>query len=522
MASIITKIRLINFRRFSDYTVTPNERINILVGDNEVGKSSILEAIDLVASGNVRRVESIGLDRLINIEAIKKFNSGRRSYENLPVLRIELYLSGDNFDFTMCGKNNTDGTECDGIRLVCEPNPDYRAEITAVLSAESGYFPYDYYSIRFSTFADEGYTGYKKKIRSILIDSSTMNSEYATTDFVRRMYMRYTERDVKERANHKNSYRQMRTNFQAGSLKALNERLPTNKHYTFGLKNGSAMGLESDLMIYEDEIEIDSKGTGKQIFIKTDFALERSGENVDVILVEEPENHLSPVNLRKLIQRVSETQSGQLFITTHNSLISTRLELKNLLIMHINGTEQPIMLKDLCDETAKYFMKAPPASIIEFALAKKAILVEGPSEYMLMEKFYETCAGRSPESDGVHIIDVRGLSFKRYLDIAKLTGCKVAVITDNDTDYQKHCVDKYSDYASNPNINIFYETDDAKRTFEIILYGDNSALCDTLFDSPALCYMLNNKTEAAYALLSQDGLIVVPDYIKRGIKWIRE
>lgn len=89
MASVITKIRLINFRRFSDYTVTPNERINILVGDNEVGKSSILEAIDLVASGNVRRVESIGLDRLINIEAIKKFNSGRRDYENLPVLRIE-------------------------------------------------------------------------------------------------------------------------------------------------------------------------------------------------------------------------------------------------------------------------------------------------------------------------------------------------------------------------------------------------------------------------------------------------
>ena len=44
MASIITKIRLINFRRFRDYTVTPNERINILVGDNEVGKSSILEA----------------------------------------------------------------------------------------------------------------------------------------------------------------------------------------------------------------------------------------------------------------------------------------------------------------------------------------------------------------------------------------------------------------------------------------------------------------------------------------------
>ena len=49
MAAIISKIRLINFKRFRDYTITPNERINILVGDNEVGKSSILEAIDEIA-----------------------------------------------------------------------------------------------------------------------------------------------------------------------------------------------------------------------------------------------------------------------------------------------------------------------------------------------------------------------------------------------------------------------------------------------------------------------------------------
>ena len=93
MASIITKIRLINYKRFRNYTVMPNAKINILVGDNEVGKSSILEAIDLVANGNVRRVESLGLDRLINIEAVREFNSGYRTFDNLPILRIELYLS---------------------------------------------------------------------------------------------------------------------------------------------------------------------------------------------------------------------------------------------------------------------------------------------------------------------------------------------------------------------------------------------------------------------------------------------
>lgn len=66
MATIIKKIRLINFKRFKDYVIEPNKRINVFIGDNEAGKSSILEAIALVSNGNVGRVESIGLDRLFN------------------------------------------------------------------------------------------------------------------------------------------------------------------------------------------------------------------------------------------------------------------------------------------------------------------------------------------------------------------------------------------------------------------------------------------------------------------------
>ncbi len=520
--TFIKKIRLVNYKRFQNYTIEPNERVNILVGDNEVGKSSVLDAIDLVASGNNRRVESIGIDKLLNIEAVRTFNSGVRNFENLPVLRIELYLELSQPNHLMNGKNNTDDVKCDGIRLVCEPNPDYRTEIVDILSAHTDYFPFDYYSVRFSTFADEGYTGYKKKLRTVLIDSANMNSEYATNDFIRRMYMQYIEVDIKERAQHKNQYRQMRTEFRNNNLQTLNARVPVDKNYAFGLKGGSSMGFENDLMIYENEIGIDSKGTGRQTFIKTNFALERSGENIDVILIEEPENHLSPVNLRKLVQRVSETRTGQLFITTHNSLISTRLELRNLLIMHFYGEDKPIMLVDLHEDTATYFMKAPPASIVEFALAKKVLLVEGPSEFMLLERFYSSVVGHTPEMDDVHVIDVRGLSFLRYLEIAKLTGGKVAVITDNDGDAQKHCVDKYSAYSGDDNIEVFYEPDTAKRTFETVLYTDNGTLCDTLFGTGAQEYMLNNKTEAAFKLLSQEQLITTPDYIKRAIKWIRE
>lgn len=520
MALTITKIRLINFKRFQNYTFEPKQRINVLVGDNEVGKSSILEAIDLVSSGSVKRVESIGLDRLLNINAVNGFLQGNRTVDLLPKLIVELYVSGGT-DHTMNGNNNSENRVCDGIRLVCEANPDYRTEITHCLQAQADYFPYDYYSIRFSTFADEGYTGYKKKLRSVLIDSTAMNTEHATTDFVRRMYVQYTESDVKERATHKSKYRQMKTQFCTDNLQSLNERIPTARNYAFGLRNGSNQNFENDLMIYEDQISLESKGTGKQVFIKTDFALEHAGADVDVILIEEPENHLSHVNLREMLQRVANTQNGQIFVTTHNSLISTRLELKNLFILHAEGENRPTTLTDLSDDTAQYFMKTPPAGIIEYALSNKIILVEGPSEYMLFERFYETTAHCKPENDGVHVMDIRGLSFIRYLDIARLTGAKVAVVTDNDGDIQANITNKYPAFANVPNVKVCYCQDEGLKTFEVVLYRENSSLCDRLFGNSAKDHMLKNKTESAYALLEQGEIINVPAYIREAIEWIR-
>lgn len=379
MSTTITRIHLVNYKRFLDYTVEPNSNVNILAGDNEVGKSSILEAIDLVASGNVRRVEAIGIDRLLNMDAICTFMAGAHTFDRLPKLIIELYLDGHGaFGPEMNGKNNTLGILGDGIRLICQPNPDFYNETIKSMQEQADYFPYDYYSVRFSTFADDGYSGYKKKLRTILIDSSAMNTEYATNDFVKRMYHKYTENHIEERAVHRSQYRQLKDSFRSDSLDALNRRIPDSK-YVFGLKMTATTEFENDL-------------------------------------------------------------------TTEHK----------------------------------------------------------------------------PEEDQVHIIDVHGLSFKRYLEIAVLLGIKVAVVTDNDHDKQKHCIEKYQDYAEVTTIQIFTDSDNNNYTFEVVLYGDNPLLCDTLFGANALNYMLKNKTEAAYKLLEQEGVIVVPKYIQEAIEWIRE
>ncbi len=38
----IKKIILINYKRFENFTIIPKDKVNIIVGNNEVGKTSIL------------------------------------------------------------------------------------------------------------------------------------------------------------------------------------------------------------------------------------------------------------------------------------------------------------------------------------------------------------------------------------------------------------------------------------------------------------------------------------------------
>ena len=66
----IKKIKIHNYKRFSDFDVSFDPELSVLIGDNEAGKSSILNAIDLVLSGSRHKLESVGLDSIFNIACI--------------------------------------------------------------------------------------------------------------------------------------------------------------------------------------------------------------------------------------------------------------------------------------------------------------------------------------------------------------------------------------------------------------------------------------------------------------------
>jgi putative ATP-dependent endonuclease of OLD family len=114
-------------------------------------------------------------------------------------------------------------------------------------------------------------------------------------------------------------------------------------------------------------------------------------------------------------------------------------------------------------------MKAPSSYVLEFALSKKNLLVEGDAEYILMDPFYKKVTGDDLFGSGVSVIAIGGISFPRYLDIAHLLGTRTAVVTDNDGDLQTMCVDRYEDYKDDF-IKVFSDPDEARSTFEICVY----------------------------------------------------
>lgn len=133
--------------------------------------------------------------------------------------------------------------------------------------------------------------------------------------------------------------------------------------------------LETDLLITKNGIPLENRGEGEQCFIKTNFALQKQGAKggLDALLLEEPENHLSHTNMKRLVERLTLPQKTQLFIATHSSHISSRLDLRHALLL---GTGQKTgRLKELTRSTAEFFMKAPDNNVLEFALSKRVIVV---------------------------------------------------------------------------------------------------------------------------------------------------
>ena len=176
----ITKIKILNYKSIDDAIINLNKDMNIFVGENDAGKSSILEALSAVLMG---RINGSGIlqslrPSLFNsnarknyLESIKKYNNDKETeIESPPTISIEVFLD-DYPDFK--GTNNSLGEDVSGIGLeitfddiYCDLYKDL------LLKGEIEEIPTEFYQVKLYSFKGEMIKPSYLPIKTVFIDTS--------------------------------------------------------------------------------------------------------------------------------------------------------------------------------------------------------------------------------------------------------------------------------------------------------------------------------------------------------------
>ena len=161
------------------------------------------------------------------------------------------------------------------------------------------------------------------------------------------------------------------------------------------------------------------------------------------IAIEEPEAHLHPNLQNHLAENIEEIGKEkkhlQLILTSHSSHITAKLSLANTLVLFKEGNEikSHYILNGLDEEKDKesinYLAKYLDATKSTMFFSRKLILVEGIAEQLLMPKFFEKVTGKTLEKENCTVINVNGVAFEHFLKVIK-NGffVKCVVFTDSD------------------------------------------------------------------------------------------
>lgn len=523
----IKRLSIEGFKKFSFLEVDFNEHMNILVGENEAGKSTIFDALRTVLNQQYRTSDKAVLRDLFNADMVAAFQANP-SIKTLPriVIEVELELdpkqrNADYFHGEVYGRRKRQAEKY-GIRFECRFDEEIGDGLDE--SIREGKIPYEYYALTWMTYANRPYQMVKRPVNFISIDTTNNGTAASFNYYNKALFASKYNEGMRTKA--KNSFRdQLDHAFENIGLPEIDEKRK------FGI-DGKKVILEAILSVYEDSISLENRGSGMESLIKTKIALDKKS-GLDVILIEEPENHLSFSMLRKMLQEISEKQeTSQIIVATHSNMIASRLNLNNVLWITDEGAKS---LSFVNREVAKFFVKADDNAFLQLLLAKKAILVEGATEFLLIPYFYEKMTGKTIEDDEVTVISCNGISYSKYLAIAESTNKKIAVITDNDG--KQNRIDNASTFNNAHSLQHIFMASEVKGwTWEACIYELNQAKLDTLIDvqpgakylfhekeyCPVLGKMLNNKVDVAYSMLTSGEDFEPPQYVKDAITWISE
>lgn len=477
----ISKVVISNFRSFDQFSVDLNDGLSVIIGENNVGKSNFLEALNLIFNSNYsprKRILKQG-----------DFYNGLEIKGEWPEITIEVFLKGisneDELAITSRWLTRNPGE----AKITYKYRP--KSNISAVPPSEQ--VSINRLQLPLNEYEWVIYGGERETLDNFDFNMlSKFGIEYvgasrdATTELKKSSgklqhilrNFELNENDLQDIAEKVEELNEII--IKGDDIQKIRDDL---NHYLVNITGSTRQKVqitmgESDydslikdlkVLIGEENkvhsVEMNGLGYNNLLFISlllTQYSTlkERKLHNYDyifpIIIVEEPEAHLH-THLQKYLANYFFKQkvAGQVIITSHSTHVSSHTDLDSLIVFYRSnqktiskriGTIFDSKLKEHL-QYKRYLERWLDATKSDVFFGRKVLLVEGIAERLLIPKFFSMIYSEKVEIDGrviekektlegegISIISVDGVAFRPFLHLFGSSGLniKCAVLTDSD------------------------------------------------------------------------------------------
>ncbi len=535
---MIEELKVYGFRILNDFAWHPKEGLNILVGANSAGKSTVMDAIELVTRGSIRGQNAryaLSPD-WFNMQQVEDFfdalNRPDKTPE-IPHITIIATFSKDPRLARIMGCNGPDGAvaSAPGIFITYRVPPALHSQFIEEamrLSRLGGppIIPTEYYECSWRVFQGDPIIRRPSEISCSRIDASPERHSRIIDSYAQNYVKTKLEDDEVREVSSK--FRRVSVQIDQDILANITVNCSDQKNLGLQIDKSPRTDWTNSVVLHREGLPLSVLGSAEQTLTKCAISLENSA-NESILLAEEPECHLSHTSLKMLIKMLDDATGDkrQIFVTTHSPFVLNRLGLDNLSVM-ANG-HSPHRITELSNETVRYFRRLSGYNTLRLVLAERSVLVEGPTDEMVFAWAFRKTHGCLPEERGIDVIEC-GIQHRRFLELAAaLDKHNVVAVRDNDGKNPDHWRQKAEDFLSEhrqfvcgdlqggPTIEPQMINANKEHLAELALAVKSPNASDVALKS----YMLDNKTKWALELLdaaaTKSDVLSVPPYIREAI-----